>query len=202
MKTQKLWLPIPPNGPDFEIKPIPIYGLDPPPNATTIRVKEGVMDFMVCLLRPKSSGVVRLNSPDPYENASCDLRVLSDPEDLAVFAKGVRFSINLAEQVRAQGYPIKTYHRPISDSGKDIEAYIRSYARSGYHYTSTCRMAPFGGTHLGVVDDELRVHGVDGLRVCDASVFPDIVAAHTMAPVVIVAEKYADMMRRLCYSSK
>ncbi|KAK0185215.1 alcohol oxidase [Armillaria mellea] len=193
---------LPQNGPDLEIKPMPIYGLDPPPNATTIRVKESVLDFMVCLLRPQSSGVVRLNSPDPYEKASCDLRMLSDPEDLSVLTKGVRFSINLAEQVHAQGYPIKTYHRPISDSGKNIEAYICSYARSGYHYTSTCRMAPFGDPHLGVVDDELRVHGVDGLRVCDASVFPDITAAHTMAPVVVVAEKCADMMKKLYCSSK
>ncbi|KAK0479617.1 alcohol oxidase [Armillaria novae-zelandiae] len=171
---------LPHNGPDLEIKPIPLYGLDPPPNATTVHVKEGVMNFI----------------------ASCDLRMLSDPEDLAVLAKGVQLSIKLAEQVRAQGYPIKTYHRPISDSGEDIEVYIRSYARSGYHYTSTRRMAPFGGMHLGVVDDELRVHGVDGLRVCDASVFPDIMAAHTMAPVVVVAEKRADMRRRLRYSSK
>ncbi|SJL03032.1 uncharacterized protein ARMOST_06377 [Armillaria ostoyae] len=193
---------LPQNGPDLEIKPMPIYGLDPPPNATTIRVEEGVMNFMVCLLRPKSSGVVHLNSPDPYEKASCDLRMLSDPEDLAVLTKGVRLSINLAEQVRAQGYPIKTYHRPISDSGKDIEAYICSYVRSGYHYTSTCRMDPFGDTHLGVVDDELHVHGVDGLRVCDASVFPDIMAAHTMVPVIMVAEKCADTMKKPYCSSK
>ncbi|PBK60869.1 hypothetical protein ARMSODRAFT_1065959 [Armillaria solidipes] len=99
------------------------------------------------------------NGPDLEikPKASRDLRMLSDPEDLAVLTK-----------VRAQGYPIKTYHRPISDSEKDIEV------RSGYHYTSTCRMAPFGDTHLEVVDDKLHVHGVDGLWVCDVSRFAQL----------------------------
>ncbi|KAK0222567.1 hypothetical protein EDD85DRAFT_796451 [Armillaria nabsnona] len=80
---------LPQNRPDLEIKPISVYGLDPPPNAVTIHVKEGVMNLMICLLRPKSSGVVRLNSPDPYEKVSCNLRMLPDPEDLAVLTKGV-----------------------------------------------------------------------------------------------------------------
>ncbi|PBK93458.1 hypothetical protein ARMGADRAFT_1045959 [Armillaria gallica] len=149
---------LPQNRPDLEIKPMPIYSLDPPPNATTIFV-EGVMNFIVCLLQLKSSDVIHLNSPDPYE-ASCDLRMLSDLEDLAVLTK-----------VCAQGYPIKTYHCPISDSGKGINV--------GSHYMSSCRMALFGGTHLGVVDDKLCVHRVDG-----SSVFPDIMALHTMVPVV------------------
>ncbi|KAK0222568.1 glucose-methanol-choline oxidoreductase, partial [Armillaria nabsnona] len=70
------------------------------------------------------------------------------------------------------------------------------------HYMLTCRMAPFGDTHLGVVDNELHVYGADGLRVCDTSVFPDIMVVHMMVPMVVVAEKCADTMRRLCCSLK
>lgn len=105
---------LPQNGSDLEIKPMPIHGLDPPPDATIIRIKEGFMNFMICLLRLRSTGAVHLNSPDPYERVSCDLRMLSDPEDLAALTKGVRLSINLAERVRAQGYPMKMFHRPAS----------------------------------------------------------------------------------------
>lgn len=186
---------LPKNAPDLELKPMTVYGLDPPPNSTTIRVKEGVFNFMTCLLRPHSSGTVRLSSANPYERPSCDLGVLSAPEDVHVLAKGVRLALRLGEQIRAQGYPIKNFYRPSSDSDKDVEEYIRTNARTGYHYTSSCRMAPFDDIHLGVVDDQLRVHGVNGLRLCDTSVFPDILAAHTMAPVVAVAEKCADMIR-------
>ncbi|KAK0450396.1 alcohol oxidase [Desarmillaria tabescens] len=165
---------LPKNRPDLEIKPMPIYGMDPPRNATTVHVKEGVMNFMVCLLQPKSSGFVRLNSPDPYDKVKCDLGMLSDPEDIAILTKGVRLSLNLAEQIQAQGYPIKTYHRPSSDPDADIETYIRAYARSGYHYSSTCWMAPFDSTHL----------------------------AHPMAPIVAIAEKCAWSIRSAQFKSK
>ncbi|KAG7440529.1 GMC oxidoreductase, partial [Guyanagaster necrorhizus] len=148
---------------------------------------------------PSTAKVIRLNSPDHYDSVKCDLGMVSYPEDIAILTKGVRFSVNLAERVRAQGYPIKTYHCPSSDSEADIEKYIRTYARSGYHYSSTCRMAPFDKTHPGVVDDELRVHG---LRVCDASIFQDVTAAHPMAPIVAITEKCASSIKRAQAKSK
>ncbi|KAJ7504323.1 glucose-methanol-choline oxidoreductase, partial [Mycena galericulata] len=63
------------------------------------------------------------------------------------------------------------------------------------HYTSTCRMVPEDDPHPGVVDDDLKVHGIDGLRVCDCSIFPDILSTHPMAGAVVVAEKCADLLK-------
>ena len=79
----------------------------------------------------------------------------------------------------------------LSDS--QLEAYIRKNAQTLYHPTCTARMAPLEDG--GVVDPRLRVHGIKGLRVADASVFPEIVGAHTMAPTVMVAEKCADLIK-------
>jgi choline dehydrogenase-like flavoprotein len=181
---------LPRSVPDVELKPMAISGIWP-----EVPRSGGVFTVMVCLLQPKSHGTVCLNSGDPYERPKCDLRLLSAPEDVAVLNKGVRLAVRLSNHIRAQGYPIKDLVVPASYSDEDVDSHIRAYASTGYHYASSCRMAPFGGSHLGVVDDDLRVHGVEGLRICDTSVFPEILAAHTMAPVVAVAEKCADMIK-------
>ena len=83
-----------------------------------------------------------------------------------------------------------------SSDDEALDAYIRANLRTCFHYTSTCRMgAAADEERPSVVDTELRVHGVKGLRVCDASVFPEIVGAHTMTPTVMVAEKCADLVK-------
>ena len=108
--------------------------------------------------------------------------------------KAVRLALRLGEAIKAQGFPIlRGVVIPESETADEgLDDFIRRRARTTYHYSSTCRMAP--ESDVGVVDDELRVHGVENLRVCDASVFPQIVAAHLQAPVVMVAEKCADMI--------
>ena len=77
---------------------------------------------------------------------------------------------------------------PASDSEEDIWAFVQRAAQTVYHPTSTCAMGP-------VVDSELRVHGVDGLRVVDASVMPKITRGNTNAPTIMIAEKAADLIR-------
>ena len=84
-------------------------------------------------------------------------------------------------------------HRLGTASDAEIEQIIRDRVETLYHPTCTARMAPKDDG--GVVDPLLRVHGVDGLRVCDASVFPQIPAAHTQAPVIAVAERCADIVK-------
>ena len=79
-----------------------------------------------------------------------------------------------------------------------LDAFIRSHLRTCFHNTSTCRIGKeVCGERPSVVDAELRVHGVRGLRVCDASVFPEIIGSHTMAPVVAVAEKCAYLLKAM-----
>ncbi len=100
--------------------------------------------------------------------------------------------------MKAQGFPIVRAHsvpeRP--DDDESVDDFVRKKSQTVYHYTSTCRMAPENDPQPGVVDDELRVHGVENLRVADASIFPNMLATHMQAPTVMVAERCADFIRR------
>ncbi|TFK35047.1 alcohol oxidase [Crucibulum laeve] len=185
---------LPENIPDIEIMPIANRCIEGPSHETMDMI--GVFSFLAALVKPKSSGTVRLASTDPHARAIIELGYLTDPEDNLVLRKAVRFSLRLAEQVVSQGYPLKPFTVPASNSDADIDEFIRQYIRTTYHYTSTCRMAPEKDPRPGVVDDELRVHGISGLRIADTSIFPDIVATHTMAPAVMVAEKCATYIKK------
>ena len=145
-------------------------------------------------------GTVRLATANPRAPPDVDLGFLSDPADYEPLRKGIRLALRLLDDIRAQGYPVLgDLQVPPGGAAADddaLDAYIRAHLRTCFHYTSTCRMgASAHGERPSVVDAELRVHGVRGLRVCDASVFPEIVGAHTMAPAVVVAEKCADMVK-------
>ncbi|KAJ7141809.1 alcohol oxidase [Mycena filopes] len=185
----------PENAPDIEIQPI----------ATHINDTEaspldhiGVFSMLVTFLRPQSAGSVRLVSADARTRPAVDLGFLAAPDDLPTVVKGVRLGLRLAHQMRSAGYPLRALSAPSAEADDDasVEAFIRANMRTTYHYTSTCRMAPADDAQPGVVDDELRVHGVDGLRIADCSIFPEIVSVHTMAPAVVVAEKCADLVKK------
>ncbi len=144
-------------------------------------------------LRPKSRGSVTLQSADPAALPVVDPNFLADPEDLRMSAKGVRISRDIFRQPALQKL-VKVIRSPDEtvQSQADFEAYVRRYGRTAYHPTSTCRM---GSDPMAVVDPSLRVRGMDGLRVCDASVLPSLVGSNTNAVTVMVAEKAADLIR-------
>ena len=96
--------------------------------------------------------------------------------------------------MRASGYLLEDAVVPKSDSDADIDAHIRRYARTTYHYSSSCRMAPESDEKPGVVDDMLRVHGIKNLRVADCSIFPQIPSCHLQAPAVMLGEKCAELI--------
>jgi len=178
---------------DVEIIPVPL-NLNP---ATTFTTREGIFSFLCILVQPKSTGSVRLNSADPRTRPVVDLGTFTAPEDVVVLRKALKLALALACQMRAEGWNVmQDYELPSCEEDNVLDQFIRGAAQTEFHYSSTCRMAPENGTRPGVVDDELRVHGVEGLRVADASVFPSILATHTQAPVVAVAEKCADMVKR------
>ena len=153
--------------------------------------------FLAVALQPKSLGTVRLRSSDPDEAVECDIAALSDPRDFTPLRAAVRLSNAIAKQMQTDGYPLRQLKGPSNtNSDEELDAYIRKTLLTTFHYTSTCRMAPESDDIPGVVDDELRVHGVAGLRVADSSIFPWIVPGHTQAPTVMVAEKCADMLSR------
>ncbi|KAI1795276.1 alcohol oxidase [Ganoderma leucocontextum] len=179
------------NSPDIELMHIPH-------NTSECETPDGigVYSLMVGLIRPKSEGVVRLATSNPRAMPNVDLGYLTNPEDYIPLRKGVRLVLRVVEDVRKQGYPIKGLAVPDGKRDEGLDRFIRSGLRTCYHYTSTCRMgAEIYGERPSVVDTQLRVHGIQGLRVCDASVFPEIIGSHTMAPVVMVAEKCADLLK-------
>lgn len=177
---------IPANRPDIEYMHIPS-------NATSQNIpKTGIFTLNTCLIRPASEGTVRLQTSDPRARPDVDLAFLSAPEDIVPLRKATKLAMRLVEDVRQQGYPMQNLSVPDGTSDEDVDKFIRANITSSWHYTSTCRMGTVThGPRDSVVDSQLRVHGVKGLRVCDTSVFPEIIGAHTMAPAVVVAEKCA-----------
>ncbi|QCB48078.1 choline dehydrogenase [Hydrogenophaga sp. PAMC20947] len=147
----------------------------------------------VCLLRPKSRGTLRLASADPLAAPLIDPAFLQDPDDMARLVRGFKLTRQMLQQpalARHGGVEAKVSASAQSDG--EIEQFIRNHADTIYHPVGTCRM---GDDALAVVDARLRVHGVAGLRVVDASVMPQVVGGNTNAPVIMMAEKAVDMIR-------
>ena len=144
-------------------------------------------------LRPKSRGSVTLRSADPRDKPLIDPNFLAEPDDLRIGIEGVKLSREMFSQPSLQHY-IKAIRFP-ADSVKtdaDYAAYARQYGRTSYHPVGTCKM---GMGPLAVVDPGLRVHGIDGLRVCDSSIMPSLIGSNTNAPTVMIGEKAADLIR-------
>lgn len=145
----------------------------------------------VCVLRPKSRGQVGLLSSDPKSAPRIDPQFLDDPRDLDLLMTGARQMRQIMEAAALdpwRGDPL--YPHDWSDTA--LENDIRARADTIYHPVGTCRM---GADADAVVDPQLRVRGVKGLRVVDASVMPALIGGNTNAPTIMIAEKAADMIR-------
>ena len=142
--------------------------------------------------RPNSTGTVKLSSADPKAAPAIDPNYLADPDDLRVLRDGIRIARDIVSQqafAPFRGEELAPGKGVISDS--DLNQYIRDNALSIYHPVGTCKM---GSDDSAVVDAELRVHGLQGLRVIDASAMPDITSGNTNFPVMMLAEKGAAMI--------
>lgn len=147
----------------------------------------------VCVLRPHSRGEVFLQSADPMAAPGIDPRFLSDQRDLDVLIKGAKKTRQILMSPAMKGYADKELfgvHDNMTDA--EWEQHIRDRADTVYHPVGTCKM---GVDKDAVVDPELKVHGLTGLRVADASVMPLLVSGNTNAPTIMIGEKCADMIK-------
>lgn len=145
------------------------------------------------VLRPKSAGEVTLSSADPMAAPRIDPRFLSEQDDIDLLVKGAKIQASILESEPFAKYQPELIYPVDWNDDRAIEADIRNRADTQYHPVGTCKMAPQDDP-MAVVDTQLRVHGMEGLRVVDASIMPKVVGGNTNAPTIMIAEKAADMI--------
>jgi choline dehydrogenase-like flavoprotein len=145
-----------------------------------------------CVLKPKSRGYVALGSPDPTAKPMIVHNYLEHPDDVASMVAGVKLCLEICETGKLGELSTGMLIGPDSKSDGDIEAHCRQSLQTLYHPVGTCRM---GDDPTSVVDRELKVRGVEGLRVVDASVMPTVPRGNTNAPVIALAERAADLIK-------
>ena len=148
----------------------------------------------VTVLRPKSTGTVRLASPDPLADPAIDLDFFRAPEDLLLLEKGARIQRNILEAPALAAWRRNIVYAYDADDATATRADIVNRADTVYHPVGTCRMG-LATEDTAVVDHELRVHGVAGLRVIDASIMPTHIGGFTNAPSIMIGEKGAEMIK-------
>jgi choline dehydrogenase-like flavoprotein len=148
--------------------------------------------IVIVNLYPHSAGAVTLSGPDPLAAPQIDLRIGSEPKDLELIVQGLRMARRIFAHTSFARYAAtERMPGPAIVTDDALLDYVRDTLTTVHHPASSCRMGPAGDN---VVDQELRVHGLEALRVVDASIFPRLVGANTNAAVVAVAEKASDLI--------
>jgi choline dehydrogenase-like flavoprotein len=148
----------------------------------------------VDVLRPYSRGTVGLQSTDPRVAPVIDPRFLSDDRDVQLLLKGGRVQQRLIESSAFAPVRGKMMYPVHADDARAMEQDIRNRADTQYHPVGTCKMGPDSDA-MAVVDAQLRVKGIAGLRVADASIMPTLIGGNTNAPSIMIGEKAADLIR-------
>ncbi|MGH2903614.1 MAG: GMC family oxidoreductase [Solirubrobacteraceae bacterium] len=173
------------DAPDVQFHAAPVLYVDEP-------VFEHGFGVGPCVLTPASRGMLAPLSPDPTAKPYILHNYLCEETDMARTIEGLRVSFEITRQPALAPYTTRPYYTPASDSDEDLRAHIRQQTFTLYHPVGTCRM---GSDAAAVVDSELRVRGIEGLRVIDASVMPTVPRGNTNAPTIAIAERAADLIR-------
>jgi choline dehydrogenase len=146
----------------------------------------------VCQLRPYSRGEIRIKSADPFEYPEIHPNYLSDERDCAVVVNSIKVARGIANAPSLKPHIIRERvpGNEFEDDQQLLEA-ARKFSQTIYHPAGTCKM---GSDKMAVVDDRLKLHGLEGLRIADCSIMPEIVSGNTNAPTIMIGEKAADMI--------
>jgi choline dehydrogenase len=157
------------------------------------QIKGHAFTFGPTLLHPFSRGDIRLRSSNPLDAPAIRANYLTDSRDMDVILEGIKLSRTLAAAKAFAGYRGAELHPgPAAKDDDALRAHIANFTETLYHPVGTCKM---GNDDSSVVDSELRVHGLEGLRVVDASIMPNVVGGNTNAPTIMIAEKAADLIK-------
>jgi choline dehydrogenase len=148
----------------------------------------------VDVLRPFSRGTVAIKSADPREAPAIDPQFLSDERDLRLLMRGGQAQQRLMESTAFNSVRGKMLYPVNVNDTRAMEQDIRNRADTQYHPVGTCKMGP-DSDPMAVVDPQLRVKGIEGLRVADASIMPTLIGGNTNAPSIMIGEKCADLIR-------
>jgi choline dehydrogenase-like flavoprotein len=175
--------------PDIQFHFLPGSGLE----AGVSQLGEHGCTLNSCFLRPRSRGTVKLASADPAAPPLIDPNYLAEEYDRKISIGGFRLARNIMAQAAFRPYlRAERLPGPEVQSDADLLAYARRHGKTDYHPVGSCKM---GTGRMAVVDPELRVHGLEGLRVCDSSIMPQLVSSNTNAPTIMIGEKAADLVR-------
>ena len=155
--------------------------------------RENGMTVAICPVRPDSRGTIMAKSADPFEKPAIQPNYLSDPNDISVLLAGTKFTREIfAQSAISQHSVVETLPGPDVRTDDQLAQYFRDFGSTIYHPVGTCRM---GEGPAAVVDPRLRVHGIEGLRVADASIMPTLTTGNTNAPTIMIGEKCAAMIK-------
>jgi choline dehydrogenase len=175
--------------PDIEL----LFHISPPADLVNDPTTGG-FSILVANVDPKSRGEVRLASSDPHAAPLINFRYFNHPEDLSAMIAGTRVAMKIGETNPLAPYTARRNYDPQA-SDAEIGASIRATSQSMFHPVGTARMGAVDDP-MAVLDPQLRVRGIKGLRVMDASSMPGVVRGHTMAPVLYIAERGCELIRK------
>lgn len=180
---------------DMQIVPILMSSEHRPANVD-VSDDSSFTGFNIALQKAFSAGRITLVSDDPNQQPNLDFRYLSDPRDTAKLRSAVRLCVSLNERPELRGILAERI-RPTDEqlaNDDSLDRWLMANVGTQHHSSGTCKMGPSSDA-MAVVDQHLRVHGLSGIRVVDASVMPDVIRANTNATTIMIAEKAADWIR-------